>query len=292
MGIEYLYDDGFPATKGVRPYSEDGVIFCPGIGWDCVLGVLDGVSFYHPALGHTLFDGITQGQLAVRLTSRAFLSAKLGEPLAKTLMTANNLIRRESEKYGLSLEEPEFLPGTDFVLMSGSFSENVISIVWGGDCGAVWQMKDGSRGGTVNVAYDYELWVEQTFAAIKEKHGGGLNGDWEEWLPLRMEKIRQLQNKPGGWSTISGQPEFENSWREVKLPGEEVSLVILFTDGFVRFEDTKDPLALAQKLIPLYLKGGLAEILTDTRLSQIMHLPRSHEATCPEATAIAIRLAV
>lgn len=291
MGTEHLYSDGYSRDKKTEPfsrkYSEDGIIDCPNQYWP-VYGVLDGVSFYHPAVGPALFDGFTQGQLAVRLTLRTFLSAKPGELVTRTLITANNLIWKEAKMYGLSLEQPELLPGTNFAL--AQIGNEELSIVYGSDCGAVWQMKDGSIGGTINQAYDYEFWVEETFAAIKDKHGGDLNRAWEEWLPIRRDKIRQLQNQPGGWSTISGQPEFENSWEEIKFPIKEVKLIIIFTDGFVRFEDTKNPLALAQKLVRLYFKGGLAAILANTRSVQRKHLGRSHEATCPEATAMAIRL--
>lgn len=290
MGIEYLYDDGFPLAKGTRPYPEDGIVFCPRNSNGSVFGVLDGVSFYAPAAGPSLFGGLTQGQLAVWIVQRAFLSARPGWPITETLVAANNSLRQESIRYHLYLDEPEFLPGTAFALMQ--IEKENISVVWGGDCGAVWLMKDGSMNGTSNHSYSYELWVEKTFAAIKEKHGGDLNAAWEEWLPIRRRKIRALQNKPGGSSIISGQPEFDGTWEEIKLPAKEVSLIILFTDGFVRFKDTKDPLALAQKLVRLYLKGGLAAILADTRSAQRKHLDRSHEATCPEATAMAIRLTV
>lgn len=286
MGIEYFYDDGFPPEKGMRPYPEDGIIFSPRNNGSGVFGVLDGVSFYAPATGPSLFDGLTQGQLAVCVVQSAFLSAKPGELITETLVAANIMLRRDGQKYGLSLEQPEFLPGTDFVV--AQIADHEVSIVWGGDCGAVWLMKDGSMGGTVNRVYDYELWVEETFAAIKEKQGGDFNKAWEEWLPIRRDKIRQLQNQPGGWSTISGQPEFNGTWEEIKLPAE-VKLIILFTDGFVRFKDTKNPLALAQKLVPLYRKGGLEAILANTRLAQRKHLVRSHEATCPEATAMVIK---
>lgn len=287
MGTEYLYDDGFPKEKGMRPYPEDGIILCPKNDNGSFFGVLDGVSFYTPATGPSLFNGLTQGQLAVRIVQSAFLLAKPGEPATETLIVANNILRGESEKHGLSLEQPELLPGTAFILMQIE-NENV-SVVWGGDCGAVWLMKNGSIGGTENGVYDYELWVEETFADIKKRHNGNLNRAWEEWLPIRRDKIRQRQNKPGGWSTISGRPEFKNSWEEIKFPAKEVKLIIIFTDGFVQFKDTADPLVLAEKLIGLYFDGGLAAIMADTRLAQKKSLDRSHEATCPEATAMTIK---
>ena len=280
MKTSYLYDSG-----GKRQYPEDEMMFSPDEHGG-IFGVLDGVSFYAPDDGPRLFDGLTQGQLAVRIVKRTFFYCRQTDPVGETLILANKGLGLIGKSNGLKLEEPELLPGADFAI--AQIMGKTILLVWGGDCGAVWLNKDGSYDGTINRAYSHELWVEETFAKIKAKHNGNLNLAWEEWLPLRREHVRKHQNKPGGWSTLNGRPEFANSWAKTNLSVNNLRIMILFTDGFVSFKDTENPEKLSEKLIGIYKGRGLSAILKSTRQAQTEHLPRSHEAICPEATAIAI----
>ena len=63
--------------------------------------------------------------------------------------------------------------------------------------------------------------------------------------------------------------------------------LLLFSDGFVPSEWTKQELGMAGEMIRLYRKGGLFSILEATRLIADQKKFSSHE-DCPEATAIAI----
>lgn len=110
MGIQYLYDDGYPPSSGKkRQYPEDGLVFCPDGNGGGTYGVLDGVSFYPPRTGPPLYDGLTQGMIATRVVAATFLNpVSEGMAIPEILEEANRVVLEEAVKvHGLSLEEPE-----------------------------------------------------------------------------------------------------------------------------------------------------------------------------------------
>lgn len=288
MKTTILYD------QGSAKFPEDGIIFTPpyyGGGADetnlFYFGVTDGVSgIYLPQEGPRFFHGRTGGQCASSAITRAFGSALPGEYLEDILLEANNMIRRLSKANGLSLEESEFLPSATFVVVS--VIQKSINILQGGDSLAVWLNKDGTIGGTPNQAFVYEEDLLNIVSALMKKHGKDRQKMWEEFRPVLVNKRRaNTNNAQGNFALINGQSEVEKFWQKFILRREDVALLILFSDGFVPFEWTRDEKYLAEKVVSLYQVGGLYAILKETRVVAEQKKYSSHE-DCAEATAIAI----
>ena len=111
---------------------------------------------------------------------------------------------------------------------------------------------------------------------------------WKEFLPILIEKRQaNINTEQGGFALLNGQPEFERFWQRFTLPREEMAFLVLFSDGLVPFEWTKNELALAGEIVRLYKKGKLQSILGATRKIAEQKKSSSHEDYA-EATAIAI----
>lgn len=277
MKVKVLYD------QGSARIPEDGIVFQPPHFY----GALDGVSgIYLPHEGPKLFDGRTGGQFASHAVSCAFGAALVEESLENILRRANIMIRELSETNGLSLQESELLPSVVFAV--ASITQKSINILQGGDSLAVWLMKDGITGGTPNRTFTYEDELCNTVAVLMEKHKKDRQKMWEEFRPILADKRRSNNNTTqGGFAVLNGQPEVENFWQKFILQREEVALLILFSDGFVPFEWTRDEKSLAEKVVNLYQTGGLYSVLQETRDIAEQKKASSHE-DYPEATAIAL----
>ncbi len=276
MKIQVLYD------QGTACFPEDGMIFQP----PCYFGAIDGVTgVYLPREGPRLFAGRTGGQLASHVLSHSFSDANPGESLKDILRKANSVIREISKTSGLTLQEPGLLPSAAFV---AARINTRIHILQGGDSLAVWQMKDGTIEGTPNLAFTHVEELLRIIAELMEKYGGNRQKMWEEFRPILIEKRRaDINTEQGGFALLNGQPEFERFWQKFTLPREEMALLVLFSDGLVPFEWTKNELALAGEIIRLYKKGGLQSVLEATRKIAEQKRSSSHEDYA-EATAIAI----
>lgn len=278
MKVKVLYDQGTACV------AEDGIIFYP----PCCFGVTDGVSgVYLPQEGPRLFNQLTGGQLASKIISRSFGSAIPGETLENILRRANNMLREISKEAEISLEELELLPSADFVVVRLDTSSS-LSILQGGDSLAIWQMKDGTIGGTPNKVYSYEKELLQIVAGLMKKHKGDRQKMWREYRPILIEKRRANTNtEEGGFAVLNGQSEFECFWQKFTLPRKEIGFLILFSDGFIPFEWTENVFAMAGEMIRLYRKGELHSILEATRVIADKKKSLAHEDYA-EATAIAI----
>ncbi len=276
MKIQVLYD------QGTACFPEDGMIFQP----PCYFGAIDGVTgVYLPHEGPRLFAWRTGGQLASHVLSQSFSDANIGKSLKDILRKANTVIREISKTYGLTLQKSGLLPSAAFVTAR---INTHIHILQGGDSLAVWQMKDGTIGGTPNLAFTYEEELLRIIAELMEKHKGNRQKMWEEFRPILIEKRRaEINTELGGFALLNGQPELEHFWQKFTLPREETALLILFSDGFVPFEWTKDEKAMAKMVINLYRTGGLHQVLAATRKIAEEKKSSSHEDYA-EATAIAI----
>jgi len=279
MRIRVLYDQGSARVP------EDGIIFQTPY----YLGVTDGISgIYLPHEGPKLIEGRTGGQLASHVISKVFGNATPGTNLEDILREANNKIHTISENNGLSLQEPEYLPSATFAI--ASINEQKINILQGGDSLAVWEMKDGTTGGTPNQTYFFEEYLHSVIAGLMKKHRADRQKIWEEFKPVLIKKRREnINTSPEGFALLNGQPAFEQFWQRFEFERKRVRLLILFTDGLIPFEWTKDEKVMAKKLVDLYRKGGLHQILKITREIAEQKISSSHE-DYPEATAIVIEL--
>ncbi len=274
MNIQTFFD------QGSAFFTEDTIVYQP----PCYYGVVDGESgVYLPSEGPKLFGRRTGGQVAAHAVSFAFEGASFGESLEAVLRKANNMIREISEKSGLSLQESELLPSVSFIV--AKVTDENITILQGGDSLAVWQKRDGTIGGTPNKVFRYEKELLRKVTKLMEKHKGDREKMWEEYRPFLMAKRRANTNTT--FALLNGQVEIERFWQKFSLLREEVRLLVLFSDGLVPFEWTKDEVVLGKKVIELYRKGGLNSILAATRVIAEQEKSSSHE-DFPEATGVVI----
>lgn len=148
-------------------------------------------------------------------------------------------------------------------------------------------MKDKTIGGTPNLIFKYEQRQIFRIAELMKKHAGNRQKTWEEFRPLLVKDRRRNINISNGFSTINGQPWFEDLVQEFSLPRKDTKRLIIFSDGFIPFEVTEDPIAMATFIFALYENGGLNQVLKRTREYAEETKKSSHE-DYPEATAIAI----
>ncbi|MFA4998689.1 MAG: hypothetical protein WC514_01590 [Candidatus Paceibacterota bacterium] len=278
MKVHILHDPGSVLIP------EDGLVFKPPYFY----GVTDGISgVYLPQEGPKLFNGMTGGQFASYAISRAFASAPEEKLPRNILREANLTIRETSERNGLSLQESDLLPSAAFIV--AGIEREFINIIQGGDSLAVWLNRDGTVGGTPNRVFFYEEELIYTISSLMKKHGKDRQEMWKEYRPILSAKRRaNVNTEMGGFSLLNGQPESEKFWQEFILVREEVSLLILFSDGFVPFEWTENERSLAEKVIGFYLTGGLHKVVGATRFIAEGKKASSHE-DYEEATAVSIK---
>jgi len=274
--------------NGDLPFPEDAVIFYPNF----VFGAIDGVSgIYLPEEGPRMFDGRTGGQIASQAICNAAGTASSEERLEDILRDASATLREIIISCGLPLEHSELLPSAAFVLAKND--DSGITIMQGGDSLAVWELADGTVGGTPNKFFYCEKYLLDTIAELMEKHGENRQKMWQEFRPILAERRRATINTSrGGFAILNGQPEFERFWQKFEFKPREIKLLILFSDGLVPFKWTKDEKRLARRVINLYRKGevrnmGLQKVLRTTRKIAEKNKSTSH-VDKPEATAIAI----
>lgn len=277
MKTQALYD------QGSARIPEDGMIFNPPFFY----GVTDGISgLYLPHEGPRIFSGRTGGQFASHAISLAFESASFGESIKTILQKANAMIWRMCQLKELLIKETESLPSAAFAV--ASIDDKGVEILQAADCLAVWQMKDGSIGGTPNLAFAYEERLLSTIARLMKKHRGNRQKMWEEFHPITTKERRANINTPqGGFALLNGQPESEDYWQKFTLERAGVELLILFSDGLVPFEWTRDEKEMGEQVITIYRQGGLHSALNATRAIAEQKKSSSHEDYA-EATAVAI----
>jgi len=275
--VNYLYN------QGSAKISEDTIIFYPPL-W---FGVSDGTTgVYLPNNGPRLFDGKTGGQVASQTLSVTFGLAGCNDDIENVLRRANRKVGKIAKANGIPLCESHLLPSTTYAI--AKIDTKRIIVMQGGDALAVWELKNGTIGGTPNKVFAYEKILLHIIASILRRNGGDRLKMWREFAPLLAEKRKANYNKPtGGFSILNGQPEFDKLWQKFAFRPDELSLLILFSDGLVPFEWTEDPVYLAKKVIGHYRLGGLEAVLATSRKIAKQNAAVSHESE-PEATAVAI----
>jgi len=207
------------------------------------------------------------------------------------LNDADNMLRQTSKSARLNFDNSEILPSAAFAIAS---VEEVVRIFTGGDSLAVWRRKDGKIGGSPNRMYWYEMRLLKIIAELMAKHlplseniSEARKSMWKEFRPILTEARRANVNKGEGYSLINGQKRFDRLMQDFVFDLQELDLLILFTDGLVPVEWTRDVVWLAKTVIRFYESGGLQEVLKSSREIAEHKKFVTHE-TIPEATAIAI----
>ncbi len=270
-----LYDRGTAAAP------EDGL-------WSKfpIVGVWDGVSApYNDEHPPFLYKGLTGGKMAGDALADSLQSATV-EDLESILVDANRKIGDVQIEAGMNLVDASTLGGVTFVL--AQLGTESIKIVHGGDCYALWAKKSGEVGISHNSFLPFEMELRNKVAELMERTGGNRKEMWRLFYPFLCQKKRENTNVPGRCALLNGQPKVVRCWSKYSIPSKDISLLILLTDGLVPAHEAGNEPELARKLVSLYEKGRLVEILAWARRSEGAIADRTHE-TFSEATGLAIR---
>jgi hypothetical protein len=293
-----------------------------------IFGVLDGVSApyspNHPP--KKFFNGLSGGEMIVRLVEEFFSGAailgKYGaidmpsniskessrERLLEEIVAVNQLILEETEMaLGTDINAGE-LPGATFAFAQ---VEKYITVVQGGDCMAVIELRNGDIVVTPNqvrghdqemnskieevqrkVAWDlFKLPLEQV---PEDKRSQVRSRMWDVMrdvlVKARNEDINN-PNSPRGYALLNGQPQLRKMmWKRV-FPAREVKNILLFSDGIVPWSimAKEDDNEIGQEILKEFKIKGLAGLLISARHTEEKSASVNYTNQA-EATAIALCL--
>jgi len=284
MKVDHIHSQG---SAGI---SEDGLI----LNYPNIFGVTDGVSgLYLPQNGPRLFHGMSGGQLASWHIVSAFgYPHSLQLKLEQFLESANSALGNELSRNGMNRADSAHLPGACFLVIKIDGSK--VEIIQGGDCMATWEHRDGRLGGLAHQSFQYEDFLLKTIARLMKKYNGNKQRMWEEFQPILERHRQRFVNASDGICILNGQPSSNTFWRKASLKLASLKTLIVFSDGFVPFEWTKDSKELARNIIGLYNMLNQSCLFPIDKLTRILLQTRTtsrkaetHE-DYPEATAIAI----
>jgi len=250
-----------------------------------IVGVYDGVSApfndQHPPF---LFDGLTGGQMAGEIIRKTFIRSKETD-IEKILLEANRKIGQIQSSAGLLISDSSCIGGATFIF--AQIEDEKIRIVQGGDCMAFWIKRSGEVEITHNTFRPFEMELRNKIAELM-KETNNRKEMWRRFYPFLCQKRKENTNVWGRCAVLNGQPEVLKCWQKYELSANDVSALVLFTDGFAPASEGENEQLLAQKLAALYNEGRLMEILFWARGIEGKGANTSHE-TFSEATAVAVR---
>lgn len=251
-------------------------------------GVLDGLSgLYDPAIGPTLFDGKSGGQKVVEIIENAFSLAKESDDLEDILKKANAAVRNFCISNNIPLDRADLLPGATFAFAKVGVDK--VEIIQGGDCFAVWEKMNGEIGATPNHNFSDEEEKINILNDTIKRNNGDRNIGFKEYMPiatrLKIERVNKDQEKKS--VVLNGQTEGERLWYRNTFPRGELKNLLLFTDGMVEFEESRDDIELAKIVLGTYHHGGLEGMLRRIRNIERSRTTTTHIAEA-EATAVGV----
>src|SRR3989338_627253 len=277
--VKTIYD------SGTAKFLEDRIVLQPPF-----FGVLDGVSgLYNPTIGPRLFEGKSGGQMAVEIVQEVFAHAAVSDELITVVKKANAMLRKFSESQEIGMDRADLLPGMMFIF--AKIAENEVEIIQGGDCYAVWEKINGEIGATPNQNFLDEEEKIRKFNNIIKKFRGNLEKSWAEYMPLsaklRIERVNKNSQKR--LVILNGQPEAENSWYKIILSQRELRTLLLFTDGMIEFDESRNIGEMSKTVIGAYHRQCLAGMLSRIREIESQRTSATY-IKYAEATALSIEL--
>jgi hypothetical protein len=300
--ISAVYD------QGSSRFREDGLVLTKN-----VFGVLDGLSApystNHPL---KLFNGLSMGEMVVRLVEKFFAEFSeidMPKKLVEKIMAVNEMILEEEEMIlGTNISIGE-LPGATFAF--AQVEEEYITIVQGGDCMAVIELRNGDIVVTPNqvrghdqemnskieevqrkVAWDlFKLPLEQV---PEDKRSQVRSRMWDVirdvLVKARSEDINN-PNSPRGYALLNGQPQLRKMMWEMVFPRKEVRNILLFSDGIVPWSimKSRDDNDIGREVLTEFKSKGLAGLLISARYTEEKSAAVNYTNQA-EATAIALCL--
>ena len=270
--------------QGSAKYAEDKFINSAPF-----FGVLDGFSEpYLTNVGPKMIDGSSSGAALVESVAKALLSALPHEGLLEVLKKANSAVSQTALQRGLDINSADQLPGTAFAF--AKLGDEKIEIVQGGDCFAVWLKGNGEMGATANQNYLLEKKQLGVLQTVLKKYQGDREAAWQEYLPSVVQARREHTNAPikEQYVALNGQPASEQFWNSFSVHRKGIDLLLLFTDGLVKFDESEQPEQIARNAIELYKKGGLSALLENTRTLEARQDEQLRHTRAAEAAAVAI----
>ena len=257
--------------QGTAKHAEDRLIIEPPRFY----GVVDGVSGVYGSEGPKMFSGgLTGGQVAGNILVRAFAAGIHTEAKTDRIFAqANKDLRTVCENNKIPLDQAHLFPAATFVI--AEINEKHITLYQASDSLAVWETKNGTFDGTPNLFFPYEQNRLRIIAKLMDRHKGDRKKMWEEFCPILADLRRKEANV--AYCIFNGQSAFDLMIQRFVLELNNIRRLILFTDGLVPFEETRDIKTLARKLMELYAQDGVSAVLSHTREVAKANQTRSHE---------------
>jgi len=277
MKINIFRDLGSESEKT----AEDGILEAPEKE---IYAVTDGASGIYRDTPQ-LFDGITGGQLASNTIVHFIEKASTHDSLRDIVLSTNDELARVNQLYGLKLDQAEYLPSA--AISAVKINDSTVEGLTVGDCYIAWKMLDGTVGISFNPMSKVDAERVEEFSRLMKKSNGNIKKAWKLYLPFYKESKKKWTNTEDGIAILNGQKQDVTKWQEFSFRINELDCVILFTDGLVRLEDTKDHNLFLAHFFKMYDTGGVEAVMQDTRTVSTEAEDVSHVKS-PEATALVI----
>ena len=239
--------------QGSGPVNEDMLATVNRLSIVC-----DGATTLHSAQRQSAAQPTSGGQKAAGITASVFS----GDPernLLDSARRANELIRKAMIDEGLDLREREQLWSTSFAAVQ----VNEDSIAWcqTGDCMILLIHRDGGAQLLTELpGQDRE--VLKTWQQI----GARSSGTIQQNLAAEIAAVRGRMNKEFG--VLNGENEALKFVSSGTVEADQISDVLLFSDGLFPPSTSPDNLFDAELFVQLYKSGGLKHIRNHVRSLQ------------------------
>lgn len=239
--------------QGSGPVNEDMLATVNRLSIVC-----DGATTLHSAQRQSAAQPTSGGQKAAGITASVFS----GDPernLLDSARRANELIRKAMIEEGLDLLEREQLWSTSFAAVQ----VNEDSIAWcqTGDCMILLIHRDGGAQLLTELpGQDRE--VLKTWQQI----GARSSGTIQQNLAAEIAAVRGKMNKEFG--VLNGENEALKFVSSGTVEADQISDVLLFSDGLFPPSTSPDNLFDAERFVQLYKRGGLKHIRNHVRSLQ------------------------
>lgn len=239
--------------QGSGPVNEDMLATVNRLSIVC-----DGATTLHSAQRQSAAQPTSGGQKAAGITASVFS----GDPernLLDSARRANELIRKAMIEKGLDLLEREQLWSTSFAAVQ----VNEDSIAWcqTGDCMILLIHRDGGAQLLTELpGQDRE--VLKTWQQI----GARSSGTIQQNLAAEIAAVRGKMNKEFG--VLNGENEALKFVSSGTVEADQISDVLLFSDGLFPPSTSPDNLFDAERFVQLYKRGGLKHIRNHVRSLQ------------------------
>lgn len=302
--VSAIYD------QGTAPYREDGLV----VG-TTLFGVFDGVSAPHaPRYPIRLFGDLSGGAVVARLCERLFHAADGNQAtdLAQLVGKVNERVKKDQDFFALTLGLPhlpvEDSAGATFAIVR--LGNKTIEIVQAGDALAIVKLRNGNIVVSPNQVREHDKAMHSEIERLQrevalemlglpledvpDKDRGRVRGEmWNRFYHTLRNARGQDANSPTsprGYAIINGDPALRNMmWRQT-FSREEISTILICTDGVIPWPVMKatDDHAVARAVLEEFHRHGVAGLLFAARGIEEQNVATAYTNQA-EATAVALQ---